>query len=168
MPYASGTVTPVVLVSTIAGLVDTTSLVGFGSSVPGVSLAGLNITDPLLAPGYAFTIPQAGTITSISADLSILIALALIGGTATVTAQLYRAPAGSNVFAPLPGVLVTLPTITTVAIGDVLSGITTGLAVPVLAQDRLILVYSVTTTGLTIITTVTGLASAGVYITLSE
>jgi BclB C-terminal domain-containing protein len=153
-----------VLTSTILGLIGTTSLVGFGSSIAGVSLVGIDITDPLLAPGFAFTAPRAGTITSVSADLSILLALALIGGTATVTAQLYRAPSGTNVFSPLPGALVTLPTFSTVAIGDVLSGITTGLSVPVLAQDRLIMVFSVTTTGLTIITTVTGFASAGVSI----
>lgn len=157
--------------TTIAGgLVGTTSLVGFGSSVTGISLVGgaIDLTGTALGPliDFAFVAPRAGTITSIAAMFSNTIALAIVGTTVTITAQLFTAPAGSNTFTAVPGAIATLaPALTgIVGLGGVSTGITTGLSIPVAAQDRLLLVYSATAAGVTLINVVTGYASAGVTI----
>jgi hypothetical protein len=41
---------------------------------------------------------------------------------------------------------------------------TTGMAIPVTPQTRLLMVYSATAAGATLVTSVSGYASAGVYI----
>ncbi|WP_308737459.1 hypothetical protein [Paenibacillus sp. PCH8] len=49
--------------------------------------------------------------------------------------------------------------------GTISNGITTGLAIPVTAQTRLLLVFSATAAGLVLVNTVVGYASGGVNIT---
>jgi BclB C-terminal domain-containing protein len=125
-----------------------------------IDLTG-DIAGPLI--NFAFSVPRDGTITSISAFFSTTVALALVGSTVTVTAQLYRAPATSNVFSPIPGASVTLaPALTgVISLGTISSGITTPLAIPVAETDRLLMVFSSTATGLSLVNTVAGYASAG-------
>jgi BclB C-terminal domain-containing protein len=149
----------------LGGLVGTTSVVGFGINTPGVSLVG-GLIDATSLTNMAFSVPRDGTISSIAGFFSNTVALALVGTTVTVQAQLYSAPAGSNSFAPVPGASVTLaPSLTgLVSIGSTSSGQTTGLSIPVTAGTRLLLVYSATATGLSLINTVTGYVSAGVGI----
>jgi BclB C-terminal domain-containing protein len=163
IPYASGT--PAVMTTILGGLVGTTSVVGFGINTPGVSLVG-GLIDATSLTNMAFSVPRDGTISSIAGFFSNTVALALVGTTVTVQAQLYSAPAGSNSFAPVPGASVTLaPSLTgLVSIGSTSSGQTTGLSIPVTAGTRLLLVYSATATGLSLINTVTGYVSAGVGI----
>ena len=163
IPYASGT--PAVMTTILGGLVGTTSVVGFGINTPGVSLVG-GLIDATTLTNMAFSVPRDGTITSIAGFFSNTVALALVGTTVTVQAQLYSAPAGSNNFAPVPGATVTLaPSLTgIVSIGSTSSGQTTGLSIPVTAGSRLLLVYSATAAGLSLINTVTGYVSAGVSI----
>lgn len=163
IPYASGT--PAVMTTILGGLVGTTSVVGFGINTPGVSLVG-GLIDATSLTNMAFSVPRDGTISSIAGFFSNTVALALVGTTVTVQAQLYSAPAGSNSFAPVPGASVTLaPSLTgIVSIGSTSSGQTTGLSIPVTAGTRLLLVYSATATGLSLINTVTGYVSAGVGI----
>ncbi|GAB2479513.1 hypothetical protein GCM10027082_33040 [Comamonas humi] len=167
IPFASGT--PVVMTTIAGGLVGTSSLVGFGSTATGVSLVGSNI-DLTGAAGtllnQAFSMPRDGVITSMSAFFSNTVALALVGTTITVTAQLYQSTTPDNTFTPVPGAMVSLapPLTGIVALGTVASGITTGLSIPVTAQTRLLMVYSSTAAGLTLINAVTGYASAGVAI----
>jgi superfamily II helicase len=50
------------------------------------------------------------------------------------------------------------------ALGTISNGITTGLNIPVAPQTRLLMVFSATAAGTTLITTVAGYASAGVNI----
>jgi len=161
IPFSSGIV-PVVLVSLATGLIDTVSLVGFGTSVPGVSLAGVNIDLTAAGTTEAFTVPRPGTITSISATLATVGALTLTG-TATVRAQIYRAVQGSNVFSPTAAFVDLLPTLPALAIapGTIVSG-NANVSVPVSTGDRLLMVFSVTTSG--VVATVTGNASAGINI----
>jgi len=94
------------------------------------------------------------------------VALSLVGSTVTITAQLYESATPDNTFTPIAGTLVTLaPPLTGVlAIGTISSGIVTGLSIPVTAETRLLMVYSITAAGVTLINTVTGYASAGVTI----
>jgi BclB C-terminal domain-containing protein len=160
IPFSSGTV-PVVLVSLASGLVGTVSLVGFGTSFPGVTLTSTNIDLTTVGATEAFSVPRAGTITSISASLSATIPVTLTG-TATVTAQIYRAVAGSNVFSPTTAFVNLSPALSTIAIGTITAGTANVTPVPVSAGDRLLMVFSVTSSG--IVATITGNASAGINI----
>ena len=168
IPFASGV--PVLLTTLAGGLVGTGGLIGFGNSAPTVSALGATI-DLTGAAGLllnmAFSMPRNGIITSISAYFSTTVALSLIGATATIQAQLWQSTTPNNTFTPIPGAIVTLapPLTGVVAIGAISHGVTTGLAIPVTTETRLLMVFSVTTTGLTLGTTVAGYASAGVAIT---
>ncbi|CAH1059381.1 hypothetical protein [Paenibacillus pseudetheri] len=77
-------------------------------------------------------------------------------------AQLYQSATSNNTFTPIPGAIVPLPSITgTIILGTFVSGITNGINFAVTPQTRLLMVFSATATGLTLVNTVTGYASAG-------
>lgn len=160
IPFASGIV-PVVLTSIAGGLVGTVSLVGFGTSIPGVTLVGTNIDLSTLVGTEAFSVPRAGTITSISATFSATLAVDLLG-TVTVRAQIYRAVAGSNIFSPTTAFVDLAPSLSTIALGTIAFGTANVAPVPVAAGDRLLMVFSITSSG--IVASVTGNASAGINI----
>ncbi len=122
--------------------------------------------DTTALTNFAFSMPRDGTITSIAAFFSTTVALTLVATTVTLNAQLYISTTPDNTFTPVAGTLVTLaPALTGVlAIGTVSNGILTGLSIPVAAEDRLLMVFSATADGITLINTVTGYASAGVDI----
>ena len=169
IPYASGL--PAALTTVLGGLLNTSSLVGFGSSSTGVSVTG-GIIDLTGAAGtllnFAFSAPRAGTITSLAAYFSTTAGLSLVGSTVTITAQLFRSTTPNNTFAAVPGAVVTLaPPLTGVlALGTISSGLTTGLSIPVTAGDRLLMVFSASVTaGIDVATTVAGYASGGLTIT---
>ncbi len=167
IPFSSGL--PVTLTTIAGGLVGTSALLGFGSSANGVALVGANI-DLTGAGGtllnFGFVSPRAGTITAMSAQFSTTLALSLLGSNVTITAQLYTAPSGSNTFAPVPGAVVTLaPSLGGVlALGAVSSGTTTGLAIPITAGNRYLMVCSATASGISLANSIVGYASAGVNI----
>jgi BclB C-terminal domain-containing protein len=163
IPYASGL--PITMTTILGGLAGLPSVVGFGSSASGLTLLGGAI-DATSLTNMAFSVPRDGTITAMSSTFSTTLALALIGTSITVQAQMYSAPEGSNNFTPIPGAVVMLaPTLTgIVAIGATASGNTTGLSIPVTAGTRLLLVYSATASGIGLVNTVVGYASAGVSI----
>lgn len=169
IPFASGG--PAILTTVLGGLVGTTSLIGFGSSATGVSILGgtIDLTGTIVGPliNFAFSVPRDGVITSIAAYFSTTAALALVGSTVTITAQLFSSPTPDNAFTAVPGAVVTLapPLIGIIALGSISNGITTGLTIPVTAQTRLLLVFSATAAGLSLVNTVVGYASGGVNIT---
>ncbi|WP_285398443.1 exosporium glycoprotein BclB-related protein [Lysinibacillus sp. fls2-241-R2A-57] len=161
IPFASGNV-PVALAAVGGGAIGTVSMVGFGTSIVGVTLTGTNIDLAGATTGMeAFSVPRAGTITSISATLSVTLAAALTG-TATVRAQIYRAPAGSNLFSPTDAFVDLAPALTSLVVGAITFGTRNVTPVPVAAGDRLLMVFSVTTSGAAAL--VTGNASAGINI----
>lgn len=167
IPFSSGL--PVTITTIVGGLSGTGALLGFGNAAGGVNLSGGTIdltgTSGTLL-NFGFVSPRAGTITAMSGMFSLTQAMALIGTTINVQAQLYTAPAGSNTFLPVPGASTTMaPGLTgIVSIGTTLSGTTTGLSIPVVAGNRYLMVYSATAAGLTLVNTVPGYASAGVNI----
>jgi BclB C-terminal domain-containing protein len=166
IPYASGT-TPVVLSRVaVAGVtVSTGAIVGFGSSAPTTDINTGALTLGVGAgniPDFAFVVPRAGTVTSISAFFSATVGVTL-GAAETVRAELWSAPATSNTFTPT-GVFVDLvPAFgPVVSVGNTAAG-TAAAALPVAAGDKLLLVVSFAPGG-TAISTLTGFASAGVGI----
>lgn len=167
IPFASGL--PVALTTIAGGLAGLPAFVGFGSSVQGLTVLGttINITNAAgTLSNFAFQVPRAGIITSFSAFFSTTAALSLVGSTVTVNAQIYQSTTPNNVFSPIAGTLINLtPSLTgAISIGTLLNGSLTGLNIPVTAQTRLMLVFSATASGLTLINTVAGYASAGLSI----
>ena len=169
IPYASGL--PVAMTTVLGGLLNTSSIVGFGSSATNISAAGGTI-DLTGAAGtllnFAFSVPRTGTITSLAAYFSTTAALSLLGSTVTITAQLFSSSTPNNTFAAVPGAVVTLnpPFTGVLSLGTISSGITTGLSIPVTTGERLLLVFTSTVTaGVDVATTIAGYASAGVTIT---
>ncbi|KRE75129.1 BclB domain-containing protein [Paenibacillus sp. Soil750] len=152
------------------GLAGTAGLVGFGSSASNVTLLPgpvIDLTGTIVGPllDFAFSVSRPVIITEISAFFSETAALAIgIGTTITVTARLFSATATSNSFTPVPGAVVTLsPGLPTpISLGDITSGITTGLSISVPAQTRLLMVFSATAAGASLLNTVVGYASAGI------
>ena len=110
--------------------------------------------------------PRDGVITDITAYFSTVLALTLVGGDVTVTAQLYSSSTPDNTFSPIAGTAVALAPAYSglVSIGDITAGSLSGLSIPVTTGTRLLLVFSVTGTGIAIDTTVTGYASGGINI----
>ncbi|WP_276326536.1 exosporium glycoprotein BclB-related protein, partial [Paenibacillus antarcticus] len=165
IPLASGL--PITMTTVALGLVGTVGLIGFGSSVAGISILGgtIDLTGNAAGPlvNFAFSVPRAGTITSIAAYFSNTVALSLIGTTVTVTAQLFQSTTPNNIFTLVPGATVTLapPLTGLISLGSVSNGITTGLSIPVTPQTRLLMVFSSTASGLNVVTSTTGYASAG-------
>lgn len=150
----------------LGGLLNTSSVLGFGNNLPGVSAVGGSISLAGLT-NFAFSMPRDGTITSLAAYFSVTAALSLIGSTVTITAQLFQSATPNDAFLAVPGAVVTLapPLTGLISIGDISSGITTGLNIPVTAGTRLLLVFSAdVTAGLDLAATVAGYASAGLGI----
>ncbi|MEK3749592.1 exosporium glycoprotein BclB-related protein [Paenibacillus sp. FSL E2-8871] len=168
IPYASGL--PVAMTTVLGGLLNTSSIVGFGSSATNISAAGGTI-DLTGAAGtllnFAFSVPRTGTITSLAAYFSTTAALSLLGSTVTITAQLYSSSTPNNTFTAVPGAVVTLspPFTGVLSLGTISSGNTTGLSIPVTVGERLLLVFTSTVSaGVDVATTIAGYASAGVTI----
>jgi len=154
-----------VLTTILGGLVGTTSIIGFGASEPGVEVIGQNISTALLPLEYAFTAPQAGTITAMSATFKNTLALTLILTTVTINATVYIAPAGSNTFTATTANLTLAPAYAgSVAIGGI-SFASANTNVPVNQGDRVLMVFSASATGLNLVNTITGTASAGITMT---
>jgi BclB C-terminal domain-containing protein len=163
----SGSGTPSVMTTIAGGLTGTVSeLPPEGTGVTnGVTPSG-SIIDTTNSTNQAETMPRDGTITSLSAYASTDTAMSLVGTTVTLTAQLYESSTPDDTFTPIPGAIVTLaPAFTGVlAIGTTTNGTTTGLSIPVTDQTRLMVVFSATAAGLTLINTVGANTGAGVGI----
>jgi BclB C-terminal domain-containing protein len=167
IPFSSGI--PVSLTTIAGGLSGTPSFIGFGSSAPSLSILGstIDLTGAAGTPlNFAFSMPRSGTIKSMSAYFSTTAALSLIGSTVTITAQLYSSTTPDNSFTAVPGASVTLaPSLSgIISIGATSNGITTGLNIPVTAQTRFLLVFSSSAAGISLLTTTSGYASAGLSI----
>lgn len=170
IPFSSGTAA-LAFATTATGLVGTGGIIGFGTSVSAVpittSATGNTLTLPTAAgTTEAFSVPRAGSITAISASYTPTTAVTVpAGATAVIRAQVYRAPAGSNVFTATGAYVDLTPALTgTVAVGTTLQGTADVSSVPVAPGDRLVMVFTVSGTGITAPLTVTGAATAGITI----
>ncbi|WP_342515042.1 exosporium glycoprotein BclB-related protein [Sporosarcina sp. FSL K6-1522] len=164
IPFASG-LTPMVLTSVLNDLVSTGSLVAFGTNIPTAGVLG-NTIDLTGAIGgllnESFSVPRAGTVTSISATFTPTVALVVTGAT-TVVARLYHAPAGSGVFTATDVAVNLAPNINLIAVGGLVEGTSSNFApLAVNPGDRLLMTFSTTSAGLASV--VTGTASAGITI----
>lgn len=137
---------------------------GFGSSEPSVTILGGTIDTGAIL-NFAYSMPRDGIITDIAGFFSTTVALALVGSDLNLHMQLYQSTTPDNIFTPIAGAVVDLPALTgIVAVGDTINASVHGLAIPVTADTRLLLVIYATATGLSLINTALGYASAGVSI----
>lgn len=160
--FSSG-VTPVALATAVGGLIGLGSLIGFGTAVPDVTILN-NMIDLSTVVTEAFAVPRNGSITAISASFTALEALT-VGGNASITAQVYRAPAGSTMFTATNARVVLTPPFTgLLTIGQTSFASANIAPVPVAQGDRLLMVYTLSGTGILDIAEVAGTASAGITI----
>ena len=167
IPYASGL--PITLTTIAGGLIGTPAYLGFGSSGEGLSIVGntIDLTNPAgTLTNFAFTLPRDGTITAINVYFSTTAALSLIGSTVTINAQLYQSSTPNNTFTAIASSLVSLtPALTGVlSIGSISKGTLTGLSIPVQTGNRILLVLTASASGLSLVNTVVGYASASIAI----
>ncbi len=168
IPYASSL--PITLTTIAGGLSGTGAMIGFGNSISGIVISAANIDltgGSGLNVNFGFTLPRSGTIKSLSAFFSTSAALTLTATNVAIKAQLYKSNSiTSNLFSPVSGAVVTLtPDLTgALTVGITSTGMVSGLSIPVTAQSRFLLVFSTTATGITLITSVSGYASAGVSV----
>lgn len=161
IPFSSGN-NPSSLFTNAGGLPTDGTLLGFGSS-RAVGLTGASIDLTTALGTEAFSISQAGNITSISASYTVMNAF-LTAGTVTIRAQIYRATAGSNIFNPT-NAFVDLAPLTTIVIGTITNATVNLAPVPVAAGDLLLMVFSASATGIgSLQNNIAGNASAGITI----
>jgi BclB C-terminal domain-containing protein len=144
----------------LIGNVSEIPIEGIGNSA--ATLNGGNINTAGNA-NEAESLPRAGTITSFNAYASTSLALTLLG-TISIQAQLYESAAPNDTFSPVAGTTVTLsPSLSgLIATGTISTGSVTGLSIPVTAQARMMVVFSLN--GGTLVNTVSAFTSAGVGI----
>jgi BclB C-terminal domain-containing protein len=155
-------------VHVIGGLGDTGAVVGDGASLDSVAVGGatIDLTGAVgVVTNMAFSMPRAGTLDALAAFFSTVGVVQAFPLGGEVIVQLYRSTTPDNIFTAVPGALVTLPfPAGLIAAGTFANGITTGINVPVAAQDRLLLVVRVTVAGVDVATTIVGYLSAGLTI----
>lgn len=165
--YAASSGEPAVLTTGPGGLVDQVAVLPLSGDQAGSAQLSGPVLDMTGGPSQivpAQTFPTDETIKSMTVFASTTVAQALVGTTVTVTAQLYTSTTPDNTFTPVPGAVVTAspPLTGVVPIGAISNGITTGLAIPILAQTRGVIVVSVTATGISLINTVPMYVSASI------
>lgn len=162
--FASGVV-PVVLSSLADGVVGIPSIIGCGTAVTGVISADGNIYSACPA-NEARRVRKAGKLTTISASFTVTTPFDVAGQDETVTATIYRAPAGSNVFSPTTASVDLAPVLTSLLpLGTTLTGTKSLMPqVAVAAGDCLLMVYTMSGTTGDVAAVVTGTASASVTI----
>jgi len=164
--YSSGT--PVTLTSIAGGLAGLPALIGFGSSVQGLTNLGETIDLSSYPPSvlsYVFTVSCPGTINTINSYFSTTLSLNLVLSSVKVSSRLYESTSSSNIFSFVPGSQVDLePTLTgVVAVGTNLSK-AKSISISVTAGTRLLMVYFITSAGVNLINSVSGSANADVLI----
>lgn len=163
IPFASG-ITPIPLATLAGGLADAGAMVGFGSFGPVVGLNAGIIDLDIALTNFAFTMPRDGTVTALAATFSTTVAVTLLSPV-TITATVYGAIATSNTFTPIGASVDLTPALPAIAIlpGTISTGLIDGLAIPVASQQRLLVVFSISSGG-ELISTIVGNASAGLSI----
>ena len=114
--------------------------------------------------------PRNGCLENLEATFTVNTA-PLNAQTATVTAQLYIAKCGSNIFSPIQRSLIIFPTATSATMpGTILTGCSKKINYPVCKGDRILLVYSAAITGAGPgdFNVIIGTASAGLSLALKK
>ena len=164
--FSSSSGEPAVATTIAGGLEGTATVLPLSGSTSetGVSIIGGTIDLTGITTGQPLA--RDGTITAVTGFSSLTVVQALVGTTVTQTISVWQSTTPDNVYTKIPGAEVTLaPPLTGIlALGTVSSGIATGLSIPVTAGTNLIVVYSATASGVSLINTITADVGAGVVI----
>jgi BclB C-terminal domain-containing protein len=168
IPLSSGT--PSTMTVSSEELAETASLIAYGINASGAPVIGTTIdltggSATLL--NMAFSAPRDGILNSLSAFFSNTSVIDLQTGSTTIIAQLYTASpiTTPNTFTQIPGAVITLgPLVGLLSLGTTSNGITTGLSIPILAENRYLFACSATTSGVLLQTTISGYISGGLNI----
>lgn len=133
----------------------------FGQSAPttGVFSANLQLNEPT----YAFTVAENATINAMAFSFNTIGPLSLVGSEMNVYANIYVAPKDSNTFSLHSNGKMLIGSFTDlVAIGTYKNNIKSNLNIPLHAGDRVLVVISAESTGLTLISAIAGYVSGGI------
>ena len=159
IPFSSGPFTSSISTTSV-GLPSGISLIGFGSAVNGLALLPNGDIDLTTQVTEAFSNPQAGNITTISASFSSTTTFQP-QIESTIRAQIYRAAADSNIFSPTNAFVDLTPISTLFSVARGLKNVSP--PVSVAAGDLLLMVFTVTSSGTV---TIIGNSMAGITIAL--
>ncbi|MGE7917218.1 exosporium glycoprotein BclB-related protein [Lysinibacillus xylanilyticus] len=158
IPFSSGPSESSVS-TTSEGLPNVVTFIGFGSAVSLIGLPPNGDINLSTFPTEAFSIPQAGNITAISASHTTLSFFPEIE--ITIRAQIYRAAADSNIFSPTNAFVDLTPISTLHSVARGLKNISPPVSVE--AGDLLLMVLKANSSGTV---SITGNAMAGITIAL--
>ena len=146
------------MTSISGGLVGNTAIIGIGNVLNGSTINSNTIDLSSQTANVSVPIARNATLTAISASLTLTVALNLSGSTVNVIGQIYTNGGSGQVFTAITGAAVALtPSLTgTELSGTYMSGLTTGLSTSVLAGNSLIYVFSITSSGTSLVNTVQG------------
>ncbi|MGE7910179.1 exosporium glycoprotein BclB-related protein [Lysinibacillus xylanilyticus] len=159
IPFSSGPFSSF-LSTTSEGLPSNISLIGFGSAVNGLALLPNGDIDLTTNVTEAFSTPQAGNITAISASYSTTTTFQP-PLESTIRAQIYRAAADSNIFSPTNAFVDLTPISTLFSVARGLKNVSPPVSVE--AGDLLLMVFTATSSGTV---SIIGNAMAGITIAL--
>jgi BclB C-terminal domain-containing protein len=148
------------------GTANEGALISFGSVANSVSVVGgtVDLTGSVGQPiDEAWVQPRSGTMTSLSVMYSNVVPVSLSPGSAVINVALYTAISGSNTFAST-GTSVNMPLSGSLVLGTTEVANTGAISIPIIAGNRYLLVASITTTGISGSTSLTGYISAGINI----
>jgi Collagen triple helix repeat (20 copies) len=129
----------------------TTDVSGDASTLSLLPLSGVDVVTGVVAGGtidltteraLAQPLARAGTITAVNFRVSLTSNVFIPAGTATLSAQLASAPAGSNSFITVPGSQVTIPLTGFSPPGTTFVASASGLSIPVSAGTQLVMLIS--------------------------
>jgi BclB C-terminal domain-containing protein len=148
-----------VLTTVAGGLVGTANLLPISGQLQdanGSTLVGGLPSDQAARWNVTQVVPRAMTLTRLTGWFVVRNAMALIGSTISVDAQLYLAPSSSDTPTAVPGAACTAaPALTgIIAVGTTMSCNVTGLSIPVTAESTGYIVVSATAAGLSLINAV--------------
>ncbi len=146
------------LTTLLLGVVGIPSIIGFGTSMAGITALGATLTLPILS-NLAFMVPRTGNLTAISASFTSTVSIGLLSPI-VVHAEVYRA-SGINTTYNATGVKVDLTFNGGIAIDAFETGTANVTPFPITAGDRLLMVFSASAL---LLGTVEGSASAGLVI----
>ncbi|MFJ7916570.1 MULTISPECIES: hypothetical protein [unclassified Lysinibacillus] len=167
---SSPTDSTIIAFSTGISLSHIESVVGLASSLGFGTANIVSITDNTInlngTTSEAFTVPCEGNITAISASFSPLRSLPLVEGSVTIRAQIFQAPAGSNIFTGTNAFIDLTPALTlpVITLGQIIYAAGNIPPLSISVGDCLLMVFYIPSTTIHLPVNIIGSASAGINI----
>lgn len=141
IPFASGG--QMAINTDASGNPEIVGTIGFGNATT-TAITGNQIDLSSATSIFAFSMPKNGTLESLTATVTAT-AQTVIPTEANLFVQIFEAPAGSNIFTPIPATkIILVPTLTgIISQGDVFIGSLQNINYSVSRQTKLVLVFGI-------------------------